>query len=696
MECVATDIGGTFTDIVGMDEAGCLTIGKVLSTPSNYATGLIEGVGRIAAQAGLQPGRIARVLHGCTVATNAVLEKKGARTALVTTLGFRDVLELRRIRVPKLYAPLYRRPDPLVPRRARFEVRERMAADGGIVLPLDLATLDELVRGIADFQPQAIAVCLINAHANPLHEKQIGTRLRAEFPDAFLSLSSDVLPELREYERTSTTVVNAYVGPPVDRYLAAVEGGLRGAGIAAPLVLMQSSGGMAASRRIRHVPAALLECGPAAGVIGAARVGRLAGYLDLLSFDMGGTTAKAALIKNSRVAFTDVFEVGSDVSSSSTLAGGGGYAVKLPAVDMAEVGAGGGSLVSIDAAGAVHVGPESAGSHPGPACYGFGNDRPTVTDANVVLGYIDPTAIAGGRVALNHALAVEAIRRHVAEPLGLSVEQAAYGVRRVANASMVRALKTVSVYRGHDTRQFRLFAFGGNGGLHGPEIAADLGIGEVIVPPAAGVFSAVGLLLAEIQSTRTLSCPMALAGFDHAAARQAYDRLETMVAEDLEAAAQNLILEEQALCRYVGQAFELPVSMPGDWRKSGADIAARLGADFAAAHKVRYGYNPPAGTPVEIVSFRMTGRERSGPAGRIRLAGQATAAAGARPCYFGPVLGTLTTEVIARDGLRDGPRTGPLIIGEVDGTTLVPPGAVARLDEFDNIVIALPRKEAPK
>jgi N-methylhydantoinase A len=693
MAIVATDIGGTFTDIVGIDDSGSLTVGKVLSTPGNYADGLIGGVSQVLDAAGWSAAEVSKVLHGCTVATNAVLEKKGARTVLVTTDGFRDVLELRRIRVPKLYDPLYRRPDPLVPRQLRLEVRERMAADGGVVVALVPADIDELIARINALEPQAIAVCLINAHANPAHEQVIGERLRAAFPEVFLSLSSEILPELREYERTSTTVVNAYVGPPVQRYLTAVETRLRQAKFEAPLVLMQSSGGMVESQRIRHVPAALLECGPAAGVIGAAKMGAAAGYPDLLSFDMGGTTAKAALIKNGQAAFTDVFEVGGDVSSGSTLAGGGGYAVKLPAIDMAEVGAGGGSLVTVDAAGAIRVGPESAGSSPGPACYGFGNERPTVTDANVVLGYIDPGAIAGGGVRLDRNLAVEAIRRYVAEPLGLSVEDAAFGVRRIANASMVRALKTVSVYRGHDTRLFRLFAFGGNGGLHGPEIASELGIREVIVPPAAGVFSAVGLLLADLQSTRTLSCPFKLAEFDATRVENVFARLERLVADDLAARVDILTFTEQVLCRYSGQAFELPVSMPDGWHESGHNsagaVAARLEVDFAAAHRVRYGYNPPPGTPVEIVSLRATGREPAQPVSRIKLARAAAQSSAPRQCYFGPALGVLTTDVITRESLRDAQRAGPLIIGELDGTTLVPPGATARLDDFDNVVIAL-------
>lgn len=688
MGIVATDIGGTFTDVVALDENGGLTLKKVLSTPSNYADGLVDAVAEIANSPSWSPSDISRMLHACTVATNAVLEKKGARTVLVTTAGFRDVLELRRIRVPRLYDPLYQRPEPLVSRDRRLEITERVAADGSVVTPLELSELQKLVEGIERLKPQAIAVCLINAHANPAHERLIRDALKREFSGVFLSISSDILPELREYERTSTAVVNAYVGPVVDKYLATVETGLNERNMKSPVLLMQSSGGMVESSRVRHVPAALLECGPAAGVIGAAKMGKLACYGDLLTFDMGGTTAKAALVKGGEVSFTDVFEVGAELSTGSVLAGGGGYAVKLPAIDMAEVGAGGGSLVSIDGGGAIRVGPESAGSNPGPACYGFGNDRPTVTDANVVLGYIDPVEIAGGQVVLNRGLAVAAIRTHVAAPLGLSVEDAALGIRRVANASMVRALKTVSVYRGYDTRLFRLFAFGGNGGLHGPEIAADLGISEVIVPPAAGVFSAVGLLLADLQSTRTRACPADLENFTSDTAATLMEELRALVAQDLAADSEGLDFIEQALCRYVGQAFELPVRLPADWRHD-RSAARRLAADFEAAHLQRYGYCPPAGTSAEIVSLRVTGRERLPSISKVKLAGSRPAKETARKCYFGAALGTVSTRVVSRSVLQSGSMSGPLIVSEPEGTTLVPPGASARLDDFENIVISL-------
>jgi N-methylhydantoinase A len=688
LEIVATDIGGTFTDIVAVDKDGALTLRKVLSTPSNYADGLVSAVAQAAEGQAAFCNGLGRLLHACTVATNAVLEKKGARTALITTSGFRDVLELRRIRVPRLYDPLYQRPQPLVPRDLRFEITERIAADGKVIAPLDVSELVELVDALEQVKPEAVAVCLINAHLNSKHERMIRDTLKERLPGVFLSISSEVLPELREYERTSTTVVNAYVGPVVDRYLSTIDSGLEQRGIKSPVLLMQSFGGVAESQRVRRMPAALLECGPAAGVIGAAKLGMLAGHRDLLTFDMGGTTAKAALVKDGEVGFTDVFEVGAELSAGSVLAGGGGYAVKLPAVDMAEVGAGGGSLVSIDKGGAIRVGPESAGSYPGPACYGFGNERPTVTDANVILGYIDPSAIAGGEVPLQRDLAAVAIRKYVAEPLGLSLEDAALGIRRVANASMVRALKTVSVYRGYDTRLFRLFAFGGNGGLHGPEIATELGISQVIVPLAAGVFSAVGLLLADLQSTRTQASPTAIGQFDGASARRVMEELKALVVRDLASDGEKLEFVEQALCRYTGQAFELPVTLAQGWESEAATVK-KLMHDFEAAHLQRYGYTPPPGTPAEIVALRVIGREKLPTINEIRVSGNRPAHRTTRDCYFGKERGFISTPVVSRNVLSTAPMAGPIIVSEPEGTTLVPPGARAALDHLGNIIIDL-------
>ena len=387
---VAADIGGTFTDVAFIGEDGVVTTRKVPSTPDDYARAVVDGITALIAQWGLQPDDVGEVLHGCTVATNAILEGKGAKTALVTTKGFRDVLELRRIRMPRLYEPLYVKPKPLAPRQRRFEVAERLAADGRVVVPLDRDDVMAAVRGIRESGAEAVAVAFLNAYADGRHERIVGDILRRELPDCFISLSVDVLPEIREYERTSTTVINAYLGPPVKAYVDSLVNRLDEAGLKGRLLIMQSSGGMLDAATVMDKPVQIVECGPAAGVIGSLHLGRLIGRENLITLDMGGTTAKASLIENDRLLRTDEYEVGGGISLSSRLVKGGGYALKTPVIDISEVGAGGGSIVWFDRVGQLKVGPQSAGAVPGPACYRSGGEEPTVTDANVVLGLPQP------------------------------------------------------------------------------------------------------------------------------------------------------------------------------------------------------------------------------------------------------------------------------------------------------------------
>src|SRR5262245_3947742 len=503
---IAADIGGTFTDIALLTGDGHLSSAKLLSTPANYADAVIDGVVSLVRRQGLDIKDIFEVLHGCTVATNTILERKGARTALVTTHGFRDVLELRRVRVPRLYAPLWRKPLPLVPRKLRFEAMERIGADGSIVRPLEESSLDAVIAALREARVEAVAVCLINAFANPSHEQRIGERLRAELPACFISLSTEVLPQIREYERTSTTVVNAYVGPPVKSYLSAMIERLASSGVRGRLLVMQSSGGVLSADAVLDRPAQIVECGPAAGVIGARHLGRQLGYDNVITFDMGGTTAKASLIERGRLSTSEQYEVGASMSATSPLMGGAGYALKLPVIDVSEVGAGGGSIVRIDSGGAIKVGPESAGAVPGPACYGRGGTEPTITDADVVLGYLNPKALAGGSVPIDADAALKAIRERIATPLGRELVETAYGIHLVANTNMMRALKAVSTNRGRDTRDFVMFAFGGLGGVHAASLARELRIGRIVVPPAAGVFSALGLLFADLELNECRAC----------------------------------------------------------------------------------------------------------------------------------------------------------------------------------------------
>ena len=416
---VASDIGGTFTDIAHIGSGGMLTTAKVPSTPPHYGRGVVSGVSTLAQGAGLAMSKLVEMAHGCTVATNAILEGKGARTALLTTAGFRDILELRRIRVPKaLRAALRQASRRLSPRNLRYEAHERVGADGSVLTPLDEDDVCEVAKSMRRAGAEAVAVCFLHSYLNPGHERRAGEILCELLPDAFVTLSIDVLPQIREYERTSTTVVNAYVGPPVRRYLEGMEADLKAAGCQARVSVMQSSGGAIDAAAVKETPAQIVECGPAAGVVGAAHLARMLGIGNAITFDMGGTTAKGSMIENGAVIFAEDYEVGSSMSTTGVIAGGGGYALKLPVIDISEVGAGGGSIVRIDRAGAIKVGPDSAGADPGPACYKAGGSEPTVTDANVVLGYLNQSGLAGGTVPIDAALSYETLARVVADPLG--------------------------------------------------------------------------------------------------------------------------------------------------------------------------------------------------------------------------------------------------------------------------------------
>ncbi|MBM3532961.1 MAG: hydantoinase/oxoprolinase family protein [Alphaproteobacteria bacterium] len=689
---IAADIGGTFTDIAVVLDDGRVATRKLPSTPPNFAEAVVSGVTGLLTELGSPLGAIEQVLHGCTVATNAILEHKGARTALITTRGFRDVLELQRVRVPALYDPLFEKPKALVPRRLRFEVTERLDATGQVLTPVARADIEAAIAAIREEGVEAIAVCFLHSYANPAHEREAGEMIRASLPDKFLSLSIDILPQKREYERTSTTVINAYVGPPVSQYMRAMIDDLHKAGVGGRLMVMQSSGGVIDAESVLHKPAQIVECGPAAGVIGALEIAGASGYANLITLDMGGTTAKASLIESGRLSMAAEYEVGGGMSSRSALAGGGGYALKLPVIDISEVGAGGGSLVWIDKAGALKVGPRSAGAVPGPVCYGAGNEQPTVTDANVVLGYLNPTALAGDTVPIDAALSRKSIEEKVAKPLGRSLLETAYGIHQVANTNMMRAVKAVTTYRGRDPRDFAMFAFGGNGGVHAVDLARALQVREVIVPVAAGVFSAVGLLFAKLEVNETAAFLQLATEARIEDAARAFDQLKRRILPLLGVAEDRIRFEPQADARFKGQGFELTVPFDaGVLKTSDATMFQRLAAAFTAEHVARYGHSFNDAFPVEIVNLRLVGTvltERR-PAVTASVAAGATAA-GNRPVYFGGAHGTVSTPVIGRAALDRTARRGPFIIEEYEGTSVVPPDCTARLDAVGNIIIALP------
>lgn len=689
---IAADIGGTFTDIAVLTDTGRLATWKLPSTPPNFADAVVTGVTRLLDTLGAPLDRVEQVLHGCTVATNAILENKGAKTALITTRGFRDILELQRIRVPRLYEPLYQKPVPLVPRSLRLEVTERLDADGSVHVPLDEADVAAAIAVLKEEGVEAVAVCLLHSYLNPAHERRIGEMLREALPGLYLSLSVDVLPQMREYERTSTTVVNSYVGPPVASYMQAMVDKLGSAGVGGRLMVMQSSGGIIDAQSVIGRPAQIVECGPAAGVIGARQIGALSGYDDLISFDMGGTTAKASIIEKGQLSMAAEYEVGGGLSSSSALGGGSGYALKLPVIDISEVGAGGGSIVWIDKAGALKVGPESAGAVPGPACYGI-SDHPTVTDANVVLGYLNPTALAGGTVPIDAGLARAAIERRVAGPLGRTLMETAYGIHLVANANMMRAVKAVTTYRGRDPRAFAMIAFGGNGGIHAVGLARALQIKEVIVPVGAGVFSAVGLLFSNLELNELAPFRQLVAEASLDRARDVYEELKGRILSVLAVPAESVVFQPLADVRYKGQAFELTVPVDPAVLAPGADeeVRAALAAAFKAEHVARYGHDFNGAFAVEIVNLRLVGTVATAAKAQGGAANaEAEPPVATRQVYFGPELGQVETPVIRRAGLTRTARQGPFIVEEYEGTAVVPPDCTARLDAAGNVVITLP------
>jgi N-methylhydantoinase A len=676
---VGIDIGGTFTDLVAASDDGVVTTHKTASTPHDYGEGIILGLRALLAE---RPGPVADVLHATTVGSNTILEAKGAKTALITTRGFRDILEIRDLRMPVLYDMGWTKPRALVERLLRLEVTEKMRPDGSVAVPLDADSLGPVIAMLRSEKVASVAICLLHSYANPAHEREVARAVHDTLPEVAISVSSDILPEIKEYPRTSTTVINAYVQPVVRAYITALDARLRALGIEAPLQLMQSNGGLASASFAADSPAHIIESGPAAGVVGGAALARRLDEPRIVTFDMGGTTAKAGLVENGEVLRAEAIEVGGGVMAGSRLLVGAGYMLKLPAIDLAEVGAGGGSICRLDSAGAPKVGPESAGAAPGPVCYGRGGVAPTITDCNLALGYLDPGGLTGGTMRLDLEAARAAIARDLAGPLGLSIEEAAHGMLRLASATMMRAIRAVSVERGRDPRQFAMLAFGGNGPLFAAGIAAELGISRIIVPPLPGVFSAFGLLVADAEHHARQSIRVRLDIADP-------DRISGIVAELTEAGTQRLvrdgfapgrqIFQRAASARYAGQSSEIEVALP-----DGAITPATIAALFADEHEKTYGFRAPEGEPVELIGLSVMARglpEQPRLPGRIPPFAQVVPAS--RRAWF-PGDGWVQTRVVDRAGLT-GVVRGPLIVQEYDATCLVPKGMSAAVDGFGNI-----------
>ncbi|MBI1776739.1 MAG: hydantoinase/oxoprolinase family protein [Proteobacteria bacterium] len=688
---IGVDIGGTFTDLVLVGGKGRVRTCKVPSTPDDYGRGIVAGILDLLSAEELAPESIAGVVHASTIATNAILEGKGAVTALVTTKGFRDVLEMRRLRIPVLYDVQYEKPAPLVPRHLRFEVAERLGPKGEVRQGLDEASVIAVAGALKRAGVRALAVSLIHSYANDAHERRVIELLQKHVPgDIYFCRSSQVLPEIREYERTSTTVVNAYIGPVVERYLGLLGDRLTAIGIRAPLEIMQSNGGVMSAEAAIRRPAAIVESGPAAGVIACARMARLGGHANVISFDMGGTTAKAAMIEEGEPAKTTEYEVGAGINLSSKLVKGGGYPIKLPFIDVSEIGAGGGSIVRVDDGLSLRVGPSSAGAVPGPVCYDLGGTHPTFTDAMVVLGFLNPKAIAGGSVRLAAEKAKAAIADRVARPLGLDLAQAAFGVYTIAAATMTRAVKAVTTYRGRDPRDFVLAAFGGNGPVAAVEIARALEIGRVLIPPAPGVFTALGLLYSEAEQefVRTLFRPAA--EFDDRTLGEAFEGLKREAGAMLAAeghAPERFEFKLSADLRYAGQAYELNVAASGP-----TPSIDGLVSGFHGEHERTYGHRSE-GDPVDLVNLKVLARAAVRAMGRKDYAAALGAGADYRPdaatrsAYFGPHFGYRAARIVSRGALADRSLEGPVIVEEYDATAVVPPGCRAGLDDLGNIEI---------
>jgi N-methylhydantoinase A len=690
---VGVDIGGTFTDIVLLGDDGTIHTKKISSSVDNYARAIVEGLVEVFREQGLGGDVIEEVRHGTTVASNAILEHKGARTGLITTKGFRDVLEIRTLRMPRLYDLSWTKPEPLVERHLRQVVDERVDAFGKVERPLQLADAERAVDVLLAEKVETIAVCLLNSFTNPAHELMIRDVIRRKAPGLPYSISYEVLPEIKEYERTSTTVVNAYVMPVVATYLRALRKGLDAAGIPARLLLMQSNGGLTTDTAAAERPMNIIESGPAGGVVGGQALARAHGYSKIITFDMGGTTAKASMVEDGEVSRAAEYSVGAGIMIGSRLLTGAGYILKVPAIDLAEVGAGGGSHVWIDAGGSLQIGPESAGSTPGPVCYDKGGEIPTVTDANVLLGYINPEHLVGGALKLDAAKARKTFAALIASRLGMSIEKAAYGAHQIAASNMIRAIKSVSTERGRDPREFALFAFGGNGPLFACGMAAALGMKQVVVPPSAGLFSSFGLLYADVEHHYARSFRRLLRKADLQEIERAWSELAGQATDQLAAegfTGARARLKRSAALHYHGQTYDLVVPMPDG--PIDAKMVAHLEEAFGQEHEKTYGHRAGPEEPVELVAMQVVGqglREGAGVPERVRPTRAEPQPGAPRRCWFGDALGWQETPILRRSDLAT-PRTGPLIVEEYDATCVVPPGARARLDTGGSIVIDLP------
>jgi N-methylhydantoinase A len=686
------DIGGTFTDLLLLDEhTGEMLIGKILTTPGDPSVAVIQGLQSLLAEQQLDPAAVSATIHGTTLITNAIIERKGSKTGLITTQGFRDALEIGREKRYDIYDIFLENPQPLVPRALRREVAERLDETGRVLVPLNRMEVFDIVQDLLRDGVKALAVVLLHSFRNPTHERIIREVVESEFPSLTLSLSSDVMPEIREYERTSTTVANVYVKPIARRYLNKLRAEVQQLGFRGDLYIMLSNGGITTCETASDYPIRLIESGPAAGALAASLYSQLKSLDHVISFDMGGTTAKICVIDQGQPMVTTAFEVARVYRFKK----GSGLPVKVPVIEMIEIGAGGGSIARIDELGLLKVGPESAGADPGPACYGLGGSEPTVTDADLILGYLDPDYFLGGKMKLDRARAEEAMRKRVTEPLGMDLTRAAWGIHHVVNENMANAARIHLVERGRDQRRYSLIAFGGAGPVHAYRVAEKLKLRQIVCPPAAGVTSAFGFLVAPMAFDFVQTYLTVLRGID-------FDHLNTIF-EEMETRGQALLRQagvpEDAITatrsadmRYLHQGFEINVPVPSG--RLSVDDIPRLQANFDREYERMYKrLNPDV--DVEALNWRVI---VAGPRPAIKVQqtdGRSTpleaTRRGERPAYFPETSGYVNCPVYDRYQLTAGMVLhGPAIIEERESTVVVGPEARVEVDAYQNVVIWLP------
>jgi N-methylhydantoinase A len=694
MISIAFDIGGTFTDFVLHDPAkGRTQTLKVPTTPGDPSIAVMSGLATIMTKTAADPGDVSTMLHATTVATNAVLERKGSATGLITTEGFRDVLIIGRQKRYETYDLYISKPKPLIPRRHIAEVTERLAVDGTVATELDLASVDRAIDAMIAADRTTIAVALLHSYVNPDHEHRIRDRITERAPHLSVSLSSDVSPKFREYERTSTTVTNAYIRPTVERYIEGLEAGFAKGGFGREFLIMQSNGGLVSPEIARDFPVRIIESGPAAGILMCAKVGRAMGHDQVMTFDMGGTTAKLGAIDDGVPAIMPSLEV--DLVRHKK---GSGLPINVPAIEMLEIGAGGGSIAKVDR-GMIVIGPDSAGADPGPICYGRGGRQPTITDANVVLGYIAPDWFNAGAMRLDAAAAEDGIATNIADPLGLSLVEAAWGVHLIATSNMENALRLVSIERGRDPRKYAMIAFGGAGPIHAARVARKIGIPKVIVPHGAGVGSAIGLLQAEPRLDVTATRVIRLDEAD-AAERIAsvYKSLEHQALSEIERVSPDAAINwtRYAQMRYAGQGFEVHVDLPAD--PIDESYSQAVCDAFNASYIRKNKFLDSDGT-VEGVDWTLVANLPRTLPDSIRFdedTKDKPCKPATRKCWFPESNGFVDTCILSRHDLAGGETiAGPAIIEDPDCTAVVPPGDSVSLSEEGHLIIEI-NKEASR